>query len=254
MKSLAKIDWSNELVKALIDAVQNKEDVWNKSHALYRSNNAQESAWVEISKSIGLEGRPTCVKGKWRDLRDTYRKKLKTDCGRSGDAGGVKKISRPWMQAMEFSKQGQMSHGTASNFSQYSERNEDLATLDCSQIDLDWESKAGDLTPMSPLLPTEEGGHRKGECVTVVAIASPIKKPNSLGRRKRKAIDDVDLAILEELKKTSQPTPLEIDEDEDSLFMKSLVPQIKRLNFKVKARVKCQIQQLLFETEFGESL
>ena len=72
-----------------------------------------------------------------------------------------------------------MSHATASNFSQYSERSEDLATPECSQIGLDWESEAGDLTPVSPLLPTEEGGQRRSESVTAMATASPIKTKQS---------------------------------------------------------------------------
>ena len=81
------------------------------------------------------------MKGKWRDLRDTYRKKLKSDCGRSGDADGFKKISWPWMQAMEFSKQGQVTHGTTSNFPQSAEQFEDPVKLCCSQIDQDLENE-----------------------------------------------------------------------------------------------------------------
>ena len=65
---LAKIDWNNELVETRINAVQNKELVWNKGHALYRNKNAQESARVYIAKLPGLEEKPGCVKGKWRDL------------------------------------------------------------------------------------------------------------------------------------------------------------------------------------------
>eukprot|EP00795_Rhopilema_esculentum_P008360 gene8360-14330_t len=63
--NLAKIDWSNKSVVALIVAVQNKKVVWNHFYPIYRNKNAQEWAWVEIAKSL------TCVQEKWRDLRDT---------------------------------------------------------------------------------------------------------------------------------------------------------------------------------------
>ena len=53
------------------------------------------------------------------------------------------------------------------------------------------------------------------------------------------------MAILTELKNSKEET------DEDSLFMKSLVPQLKRLDPKTRSFIKCQIQQLLFQAEFG---
>eukprot|EP00795_Rhopilema_esculentum_P008399 gene8399-14377_t len=181
--NLAKIDWSNELVEKLIDVVQNKEVVWKKFHTPYRNKNAQEWAWMETAKSLGLEGRPTCVREKWRDLRDTYRKKLKADCGKSGDAGGLKRMSWPWMQAMDSA-----------------ERCEDLTTINCFQIGQDWESEAGDLTPASPLPPPESSDHSNSECVT------PIMKMNVFGKRKKKTSDYVDFAILEELRKITVNT------------------------------------------------
>ena len=86
----SRIDWNNELVVALIGYVRNNEVVWNSSSPQYTNKNTQEAAWVRISNEIGLEGRPLVAKNKWRDLKDTYRKKLKVP--KSGDAGGPRKI------------------------------------------------------------------------------------------------------------------------------------------------------------------
>ena len=58
----------------------------------------------------------------------------------------------------------------------------------------------------------------------------------------------VDLAILAE----RQSPQGDKQEGEDSLFLKSPVPQLKRLHSKPKAKAKCQIQQVLFDYEFGE--
>ncbi len=68
------------------------------------NKNVQEAAWLRIAESIGLTKRPDFVRTKWRDLRDTYRKKLKFEAPKSGDAGGSKKNKWPWMKAMEFTK------------------------------------------------------------------------------------------------------------------------------------------------------
>ena len=52
------------------------------------------------------------------------------------------------------------------------------------------------------------------------------------------------MAFLNELKRDNE-------DDEDSHFMKSLIPQLKRLNPRSKAFAKCQIKSALFEAEFG---
>ena len=80
--------------------------------------------------------------------------------------------------------------------------------------------------------------------------STPIQ-PSISGKRKRRkgALDnEIDMAIIAELKKPQEPPP--VDTDEDSLFLKSLIPQLKRLNPKSKALVKCKIQQIMFQAEF----
>ena len=99
-----RIVWDNDLVGALIEEVYLNEVVWNIASPLYKNKNAQEAAWEKISANIGLEGHPICVQKKWRDLRDTYRKKVKAMSPKSGHAGGAKKSSWPWMKTMELSK------------------------------------------------------------------------------------------------------------------------------------------------------
>ena len=152
-------------------------------------------------------------------------------------SNGVKKISWPWMQALEFSKQ--VTNVPCNSLKLLpvfrAERRPGHTWMLPDRSGLGKRSRWSDAC--EPSATNWRGWSKKkwkcdsyGDCFTH-------KKPNSLRRRKRKATDDVDFAILEELKKTSQPTPSEIDEDEDSLFMKSLVPQIKRLNSKIKARV-----------------
>ena len=120
------------------------------------------------------------------------------------------------------------------------------------KIDQDLENETADVSP-GPLPPTAEGDCGN-EIVTVVTIASPIRKVNGMGKKKRKANDIVDIAILEELKKTSHSSQPKKDANEDRLFMQSLIPQLKCLVCKVKSQVSCQIQQLLYEAEFEDCL
>ncbi len=60
-----KIEWSTELVDNLIENVRANEVVWDISNSMYKNRNAQETAWQNIARECGLEGRPACVKSKW---------------------------------------------------------------------------------------------------------------------------------------------------------------------------------------------
>ncbi len=111
------------------------------------------------------------------------------------------------------------------------------------------DSQLVDKVALSPsLLGSKKDGSRAITKPKTPSALEPIKL-NFSGKRKRKeaagAPSDIDLAILAELKNKDEET------DEDSLFMKSLVPQLKRLDSQKKSFVKCQIQQFLFQAEFG---
>ena len=285
---MPKIDWNNDLVGALIDSVHEHEVVWNTSKASYKNKNVQEAAWQRIAESIGLAGRPNFVKIKWRDLRDTYRKKLKSETPKSGDAGGTKKNRWPWMKAMEFTKNFfNLDVPTTSNFQnvddsdrprraqqegdldeEYGPEDEAVESVtDPSALDFQSqgypdlerdvddfleESQLADEVAFSPSLGSKRSSSSNSQRITekpqTPTSAEPIK-PNFSGKRKRKeaaAANEIDMAILTELKNSSKE-----ETDEDSLFMKSLVPQLKRLDPKSRSFVKCQIQQLLFQAEFG---
>ena len=66
-------------------------------------------------------------------------------------------------------------------------------------------------------------------------------------RKKQEQLNQVDVAILKELNRDHE-------DDEDSLFMKSLIPELKRFDARSQAFAKCQIQQLLFKAELEQLL
>ena len=102
MVKATKVEWTPELVEMLIESVRSNEVVWNTSSASYKNKNTQESAWTRIADDCGLEGKASYTKTKCCDLKDTYRKKLKSLTPKSGDAGVAKKNSWQWMNQMSF--------------------------------------------------------------------------------------------------------------------------------------------------------
>ena len=90
-------------------------------------------------------------------------------------------------------------------------------------------------------------------CVQVESSESTIYTNNKT-IRKRKILDSDDLldkTLVKTLEKINSniENPTEEGKDEDYLFMKSLIPQLKRLNNYSKALAKVQIQALLLKLE-----
>ncbi len=274
-----KTEWSTELVDNLIENVRANEVVWDISNSMYKNRNAQETAWQNIARECGLEGRPACVKSKWRDLRDTYKKKLKLLLPKSGDAGGVRKVNWQWLQKMSFLKGfSYIETPTTSNFTTINDGDVSQLGLSSSSMpilegsidahdnDQDIETQNDDITPSHIQGPSfsvkkkDDTGNAAFEVLEELRNDSKVPRtarsasprglyvtptgPNFSGKRKKSdEINKVDQAILDELRKDQ--------DDEDSHFLKSLIPQLKRLDPRSKAFVKCQIQQFLFEAEFG---
>ena len=239
MAMAAKVEWTPELVEILIESVRSHKVVWDSSSSSYKNKNALESAWIQIALDCGLEGKASYAKAKWRDLKDTYRKKLKLLTPKSGDTGGAKKVCWQWMSQMSFMRKVSIVETpTTSNFLTVEDEESNQTGELPSTCDNDISSKLDcDVLPDSPACSSSAG--------SVCHISTPVV-PNFSGKRRKRdeAPNQVDLAILAELSRDNE-------DDEDSFYMKSLVPQLKRLNQQTKAFVKCQIQQLLFKAEFG---
>ena len=97
MAMAAKVEWTPEIMELieiveLIESVRSQKVVWDSSCNGYKSKNALGSAWVQIAIDCGLEGKASHVKAKWRDLKDTYRKKLKMLTPKSGNARGAESL------------------------------------------------------------------------------------------------------------------------------------------------------------------
>ncbi|XP_046851058.1 uncharacterized protein LOC124444477 [Xenia sp. Carnegie-2017] len=243
MAATGKIEWTPELVEALIENVSSNKVVWDTSNANYKNKNVQESAWLKIASECGLEGKASSIKAKWRDLKDTYRKKLKLLIPKSGDSGGTKKATWQWMSQMSFMKKFSIVETpTSSNFLTINEeesRRMGLLSNDTEADISDLSLTLDDPKPDSPACSSS---------ASAVSNTEISKAPNFSGKRRKRdeSLNQVDLAILSELNKDK-------DDDEDSLFMKCLIPQLRRLEHKKKALIKCQIQQLLFQAEFESS-
>ena len=147
MAKATKVEWTPELVEMLIESVRSNEVVWDTSSTSYKNKNAQESAWTRIADDCGLDGKASYAKAKWRDLKDTYRKKLKSLTPKSGDAGGAKKNSWQWMNQMSFLKKfSVVETPTTSNFSTIDDEESSQLGLMLSNIIADHENESSNIS------------------------------------------------------------------------------------------------------------
>ncbi|XP_047144723.1 uncharacterized protein LOC124818211 [Hydra vulgaris] len=91
-------------------------------------------------------------------------------------------------------------------------------------------------------------------CVQGESSESTIHANNKKKRKKLDSDDLLDRTLVKTLEKINSniENPTLEEQDEDYLFMKSLVPQLKRLNNYSKALAKVQIKTLLLKLEFPD--
>ncbi|XP_047135418.1 uncharacterized protein LOC124812612 [Hydra vulgaris] len=91
-------------------------------------------------------------------------------------------------------------------------------------------------------------------CVQGESSESTIQANNKKKRKKLDSDDLLDRTLVKTLEKINSniENPTLEEQDEDYLFMKSLVPQLKQLNNYSKALAKVQIQTLLLKLEFPD--
>ncbi|XP_053493752.1 uncharacterized protein LOC128615577 isoform X1 [Ictalurus furcatus] len=219
-------------VELLVSLVSKHRELYDKRHSDYKNVDKRELLWQGIADQIGFDVEE--VKVKWKSLRDTYtRKKRENDC-RSGQAAKKKKQWK-YMKVMEFlttSTEFQSVHRNISENTKVDDQN------DASE--------------------SEPASSSSGASIT-----SPAVMKSSARKRKRSdMLDFLENYLLskdarkrekEERREQRREQKRELKKDDIYFFVHGLVPALKRLSPSKLSSVKLQIQQLLHDTEFGQS-
>ena len=83
------MDKSN-IDERILEEVERYENLYNPTLREYKDAQMSNNSWREISAAVGVEA-TQCIKI-WRRLRDRFVREKKATKGRSGDAGGKKKV------------------------------------------------------------------------------------------------------------------------------------------------------------------
>ncbi|XP_075429340.1 uncharacterized protein LOC142467478 [Ascaphus truei] len=107
----------NSTIEKFICEMSKREPLWNRQNVRYHDRNLHDKLWREITTTLSIS--TYSAKGKWKNLRDNYRRELKKiQTPRSGDAGAsVYENTSSWrfFKMMEFLKDQMMPGTTVSN-------------------------------------------------------------------------------------------------------------------------------------------
>ncbi|XP_077560849.1 uncharacterized protein LOC144175682 [Haemaphysalis longicornis] len=119
--------------ECLIAEVERRPRLWNTRLQDYRNAALRDSLWMEVAASLqGLEPgvTPDKVFQRWRNLRDTYRKKRreKKAAGKSGSQSDPQKTKKQWpyFTLLDFLKDTMEERLTASNLSDSEEEDQPM--------------------------------------------------------------------------------------------------------------------------------
>ncbi|XP_051573903.1 uncharacterized protein LOC127452484 [Myxocyprinus asiaticus] len=88
-------------VEVLLSLVSKHRLLFDKRHRYYKNVESKELLWQEIARKMGVD--VNAVKFKWRNLRDTYRKRKREELEECRNGQDVKKRKQwKFMQMMEF--------------------------------------------------------------------------------------------------------------------------------------------------------
>ncbi|CAG2222750.1 unnamed protein product [Mytilus edulis] len=197
----------------LIHLVRDTECLWDPSTKEYMDSDITQSEWQRISEEMGISGAD--CKAKFKNLKDTYRRKKKDEKDiKSGSKGSN---SKKW-PFYEF-----------------------LAFLDPVVVPVD------SCTNLENSTSEEEGNELEVENVSV----PPVKKMKNTAR---KNIDTQFVEFLKDSSKTlhesiSQGNQKELDEE--GHYGQTVAANLRRLSPQQKARAKILINQALYDVEFN---
>ncbi|XP_045473601.1 uncharacterized protein LOC123680014 [Harmonia axyridis] len=269
----------NDLNEVLILAVRNSSILWDKTDKRYHNRLLVDREWSRIADELG-ETKET-VKGRWKNLRDTFNRELKkVHKSRSGEeASGPCRYKGTWcyFEDMDFLKRILTPRETEGNLPSCQEKNifgdESLS-----------KSLEGDESEDNRWIEQEESDKEDGELTYNEDVPESAIRPKRLSKRSRPTSLQKELENLEKsLPSSSSPkNPIKVsrkrktgtsqyqhdsferemlkleaekldilrntdDDDDDINFFKSLLPHVRQLSSIDKLNFRIQVQHLLYQ-------
>ena len=249
LEKISNADFMNEVEKFPI--------FYDKFDKEFKEKWKKKNAWEEIGRLSNLSANQ--AEEKYKSIRSSYGRWLKSK--RNIPSGSGRSSVPPQFLQLDWLNTFIEHRETTSNICSTSDSRLETTNLEenvevaCEQVENIHHQLNKELDNHLSEDVTEKNDYTNS-CVQVESSESTIH-PNNKTKRKRKKLDSDDLldkTLVKTLEKINSniENPTKEEKDEDYLFMKSLIPQLKRLNNYFKALAKIQIQALLLKLEFPD--
>ncbi|KAL2092989.1 hypothetical protein ACEWY4_001240 [Coilia grayii] len=214
----------------LVVLVSEHSELYDMANKLYHNVYHKETVWRSIGTLLGHSWED--CRDKWKYLRGKYGKERKEAKERRSGAVGGPKTSWKYVNILSFLEPYIQDRPTASNCQVESETAETIL------------NRMDDSVPVSP---------SESSCPPQIARPSPSPPqqqqqqevgPVRTGRKRQAApaLSQYQQQVLSAIAK---------EEDEHERFLLSFAPALRRLEPRKQALLKCRMQALFFDIEFG---
>ncbi|XP_054270252.1 uncharacterized protein LOC128991418 [Macrosteles quadrilineatus] len=242
-------------VELLIAEVYERTPIWQYRHKLHHNRGVIDKEWEQISKALNTT--KECARGRWKSLKDQYRKELKKmmKCA-SGDKGGELKVSTwPYFTLLHFLKDEVTPTPMKSNLKSNPVRVADPENEDVDNVEIpDEETNSENVDSVDT--PTAEADDENTDIQTLEDNLGPTQaasgsKISSFRKRKETTQETVakKMLLLEEQKvallKGEQKHQHE--DSEDYHFLMSMLPHFQSMSPLQKLNVRNKMTQVLID-------
>ncbi|XP_049877766.1 uncharacterized protein LOC126374992 [Pectinophora gossypiella] len=232
----------------LIERIQDKPELWDSRHPLFKSKPAATLAWEEVKLAFPT-ARIYDLKRKWKNLKDSFRKehRKRSEVLLSLEYPGINPDST-WRHynSLEFLKEDE-AYAASLNAPGRGKFQEDMKDSSCDEGEvMEFQDKTPQLKTYSRTNTIRGSPVPSPQAQTLEPQANNgIKRPNAI-RAEFLEIEKKKLKLLEqEIEKQKKEERNE--KSEDYHFLMSILPQMEKLHPTQKLRIRNKINQALLE-------
>ncbi|KAL4153275.1 hypothetical protein QTP88_001108 [Uroleucon formosanum] len=234
-----------------------KRNLWDQRTKNYHNRDRKTPAWNAVGEKLNVDG--TTAQKMWQNLRDSYRRKLKTRLEKKSGDGAKRDDNWPYFEAMDFLRNVLTPRESSGNIPSVNYENlGDKSTVDSpADISNDEDNNIVDVCNVTAEPNTLKTNFENDSSDEVLDISQTTKnrnqKPNKPTEKKgnKRGLSDNDKFLEIESKKLQilserfSKKPEKKEDDADTHFVLSLLEPMKELSSLEKMRVKSDIMNLL---------
>lgn len=240
--------------------IRHYECLYNKFSQYYKNKNARENAWGKICEKFKISAAE--AEKKYKNIRTSYGRYLKklknipSGSGRDAVPSPGEYANLDWLRP-------HIAHrSSTTNLTQVDSEDEENSADPLDDAEVEDEQNTD-----SPISCDNEGSanstevevaptQKRPSATSTPASSTNTKRPwATANRRKSSPKEEIDLAMIQIaeklLKEPTEKQPRVEEDDEELHFAKSLAKRVKKLPERAKGYVRLQIEQLMYQVEFG---